>query len=137
MDQYIDISIREIGLSIVNDLTHQELVYLTINKSKEMWTETQKSVVKPLSGRLNHRLEKKYRVHMKSNESEMERKTYNIGRHRVRTIRTEEKHTWDTNLLFSVLHSWETRLILLIKTINGYEFNGNLLMDYDFDVVGQ
>ena len=86
MDQYIDISIHEIGLSIVNDLTHQELIYLTINKSKEMWTETRQSVIKPLSGRLNHRLEKKYRAHVKSNESEMERKTYNVGRHRVRLI---------------------------------------------------
>ncbi|UJR16774.1 hypothetical protein I4U23_003674 [Adineta vaga] len=88
MDQYIDISFHDISLSIINDITHEDLVYITINKSKQIWTETQKSLIKPLSNKLNRQLEKKYRVHLKqhrmnsNNDTELERKTFHIGGHR-------------------------------------------------------
>ncbi len=88
MSQYIQISLREIGISIVNDITRDDLLYITINKSKEIWTERRKSVVKPLSRELNHRLEKTYKTHTRSrkanpNDTRLEQKKYHIDKHRV------------------------------------------------------
>jgi hypothetical protein len=89
MSQYIEISLREIGISIINDITHDDLFYITINKSKEIWTETQLSLVRPLSRELNHHLEKNYKTHIKQrqanpNDEKLEKKRYNIDRHRVK-----------------------------------------------------
>jgi len=91
MSQYFQISLREIGISVVNDITRDDLLYITINKSKEIWTETQKSVVKPLSRELNHRLEKNYKTHTRRrkanpNDKILEQKKYHIDKHRVRFV---------------------------------------------------
>jgi len=89
MSQYIQISLREIGISVVNDITRDDLLYITINKSKEIWTETQNSLVKPLSRELNHYLEQNYKTHIKHcrvkpNDKRLEKKKYDIDKHRVR-----------------------------------------------------
>ncbi|CAF3774247.1 unnamed protein product [Adineta steineri] len=79
MDQYIEISLYEIGLSIINDINREDLFYITINKSKKIWTETRKSLIKPLSQKLNRQLEKKYKNHIKQRHI----KTYHIRKHRL------------------------------------------------------
>jgi hypothetical protein len=85
MSQYIEISLREIGISVINDITQDDLFYITINKSKEIWTETQQSLVRPLSHELNYRLEKNYKTHikhLKANPSDknLGKKKYHLDR---------------------------------------------------------
>ncbi len=89
MSQYIEISLREIGISVVNDITRDDLLYITINKSKEIWTERHKSVVKPLSRELNYCLEKDYQTHIKNrnanpNDKLIEQKQYYIDKNCVK-----------------------------------------------------
>ncbi len=89
MSQYIQISLREIGISVVNDITRDDLLYVTIKKSKEIWTERHKSVVKPLSRELNHCLEKHYQTHIKNrnanpNTKIVEQKQYYIDKNCVK-----------------------------------------------------
>lgn len=89
MNQYIQINFREIGISIIDDITRKDLFYITVNKSKKIWTETQKSLMKPLSRKLNHHIEKKYRIHTEylkanSKDKRLEHKKYRISKRRVR-----------------------------------------------------
>jgi hypothetical protein len=91
MSQYIQISFREIGISIIDDTIRKDLFYITVNKSKKIWTETQKTLMKPLSRKLNHHIEKKYKIHIEhlktnSNDKRLEHKKYHIGKRRVRFI---------------------------------------------------
>ncbi len=69
MDQRIQIGIYDIGISIVNDLTREEMIYISLNKSKAIWTETKKTRVKPLSNDLNNQLEEKYQQHLREYEA--------------------------------------------------------------------
>ncbi len=68
IDQRIEIGIHDIGISIVNDLTRKEMIYISLNKSKAIWTETKKSRIKPLSNDLNNQLEEKYQEHRSERE---------------------------------------------------------------------
>ncbi|CAF4285702.1 unnamed protein product, partial [Rotaria sordida] len=54
-----------------------------INKSKEIWTETRKHFVKPLSSQLNHHLNEHYKSYLKHfnddpNNQEIAKKQYRI-----------------------------------------------------------
>ncbi|CAF3861922.1 unnamed protein product, partial [Adineta steineri] len=93
MEQYIEISVREIGLSVINDITHEDLFYITINKSKKIWTETRKSLIKPLSSKLNRQLEKRYKIHMKQRQV----KTYHIRKHRLVSFNENHAEIIDKN----------------------------------------
>lgn len=72
------LGIQDIGLSIVNDTKLEEMFYISLTKSKVIWTETKKSRVKPLSGALNDQLEKLHRVHVEesTNDTALARKKY-------------------------------------------------------------
>jgi hypothetical protein len=88
MGQRIQIGIHDIGISIVNDLTREEMLYISLNKSKVVWTETKKSRVKPLSNNINNQLEELYTAHMIQREAnpdnkQLLRKTYNTKEFRV------------------------------------------------------
>ncbi|CAF4656530.1 unnamed protein product [Rotaria sp. Silwood1] len=63
MDQQIQIGIQDIGISIVNDISREEIFYISLNKSKTVWTEMKKSRVKLLPSDINEHLEELYRTH--------------------------------------------------------------------------
>jgi hypothetical protein len=44
----VQIDIHDIGLSIVHDITQEEILYISLNKSKVVWAETRRSRVRPL-----------------------------------------------------------------------------------------
>jgi hypothetical protein len=88
MGQRIQIGIHDIGISIVNDLAREEMLYISLNKSKVVWTEAKKSRVKPLSNNINTQLEELYTAHMIQREvnpdnKQLLRKTYNTKEFRV------------------------------------------------------
>ncbi|CAF1265249.1 unnamed protein product [Rotaria sordida] len=83
MDQHIQIGIHDIGISIVNDMTREEMLYISFNKSKVVWTETKKNRAKPLSRSINAYLEDLYTTHMEQcemnpNDKELQRKKYQM-----------------------------------------------------------
>ncbi|CAF4238145.1 unnamed protein product, partial [Adineta steineri] len=69
MGQRVQIGIHDIGLSIVNDVTREEMLYISLNKSKVVWTETRRSRVRPLSHDINIHLEELYRTHLEQREA--------------------------------------------------------------------
>ncbi len=58
----LQIGIPDVGLSIVNDLKREELIYISLNKSKIQWVEIKKSRMKPFSFDIQARLEEIYRT---------------------------------------------------------------------------
>ena len=88
MGQRVQIGIHDIGLSIVNDITREEMLYISLNKSKVIWTETRKSRVRPLSHDVNVHLEGLYKTHIEQREAdpenrELQRKKYHMEEFRV------------------------------------------------------
>lgn len=69
MDQYIQIGIQDIGISIVNDISREEMLFISLTKSKAVWTETKKSRVKVLSSDINKHLENLYQTHTEQCEN--------------------------------------------------------------------
>jgi hypothetical protein len=67
--QRIQIGIHDIGLSIVNDITREEMLYISLNKSKVIWTEKKKARVKPLSHDANDQLEEVYLSYLAEREA--------------------------------------------------------------------
>ncbi|UJR10669.1 hypothetical protein I4U23_014864 [Adineta vaga] len=74
MDQRIQIRIHDIGISIVNDRTREEMLFISLNKSKVVWTETKRTRVKPLPKAINDELEKLYHTHLEQREANPENK---------------------------------------------------------------
>lgn len=72
MDQRIQIGIHNIGISIVNDDTSVEILFISLSKSKVVWTDTKKSRVKPLPKEVNVRLEELYQQHRALREANPE-----------------------------------------------------------------
>jgi hypothetical protein len=88
MGQQIIMGIQDIGVSIVNDVTREEMLYISLNKSKVIWTETKKTRVKPLSNEMNLKIEDIYRTHAEQleanpNDKELVRKQYPMDGDRV------------------------------------------------------
>ena len=88
MGQRVQIGIHDIGLSIVNDITREEMLYISLNKSKVIWTETKKSRVRPLSHDVNLHLEELYKTHIEQREAnpddkDLLRKRYHMDQFRV------------------------------------------------------
>jgi hypothetical protein len=91
MVQRVQIGIHNIGLSIVNDITREEMLYISLNKSKVIWTETKESRVRPLSYDANVHLEELYRTHIEKREAnpddkDLLKQKYQIGDFRVKLI---------------------------------------------------
>ncbi len=74
MGQRLQIGIHDIGLSIVNDITREEMLYISLSKSKVIWTETRKSRARPLSSDINTHLEELYKNHVEQREANPEDK---------------------------------------------------------------
>ncbi|CAF1173038.1 unnamed protein product [Adineta ricciae] len=68
MKDYIEISFHSIGLSIIDDINRTDLFYVTINPTKEIWTEKRKISSQPLSIKLNEHLDQHYKTFSKSNQ---------------------------------------------------------------------
>ena len=91
ISQCIQIGIHDIGISIVNDIIGEEMLYISLTKSRVLWTETRKSRVRPLSRDINKNLEELYKAHVRyreydTDDKEAERKKYHIGDCRVSFI---------------------------------------------------
>lgn len=98
MDQHIQIRIHDIGISIVNDIPYddtcddiarEEILYISLNKSKVIWTEVKRNRVKLLSPDLNKALEKLYQDHIiqceiNPDDKELLLKRYDIDGFRVK-----------------------------------------------------
>ncbi|CAF4006084.1 unnamed protein product, partial [Rotaria sordida] len=87
MNQHIQIGICDIGISVIDDIARNDLFYISISKSKEIWTETRKHLVKPLSRELNHHLDEHYKSYIKHfnddpNNQEITKKKYRIDNNR-------------------------------------------------------
>jgi hypothetical protein len=88
MGQRLQIGIHDIGLSIVNDVTREEMLYISLNKSKVIWTEMRRSRARPLSHDVNAHLEELYKNHVEQREAnpddkELTRKKYHMEEFRV------------------------------------------------------
>ena len=88
MGQRIQLGIHDIGISIINDIKREEMFYISLNKSKVVWTEAKKSRVKPLSKNINSKLEELYRTHIEEreanpNDKQLLRKKYQMDEFRV------------------------------------------------------
>jgi hypothetical protein len=90
MKDNFQLSLHSIGISIINDRNRDDLFYISINPSKELWTETRKFHVRPLGPQLNQNLEESYRKYLqqyqdKSNKQQIQNK-FQIDKNRVRFI---------------------------------------------------
>jgi hypothetical protein len=90
MSDYIQIELCSVGISIINDSTLDDLFYISINQSKDIWTEKRKFNVQPLSQNLNQHLEQHYKTYIKqsednSNDKQSENK-YEIDKNRVKVF---------------------------------------------------
>jgi hypothetical protein len=88
MKNYIQISLHSVGISIINDINRDDLFYISINPSKELWTQTRKFNIKPLGPKLHQSLEDNYKKYLKqyqdnSNNQQIENR-FKIDKHRVR-----------------------------------------------------
>ena len=82
------LAVQDIGLSIVNDKKLEEMFYISLTKSKVLWTETKKSRVKPLSGDINEQLENLYRLNVEESaiDPPQTRKKYQSDDYRVNSL---------------------------------------------------
>lgn len=62
----LQIGFPDVGLSMVNDRTREELMYITLNKSKVQWVEMRKSRLKPFPSDVQIRLEEIYQTRSNS-----------------------------------------------------------------------
>lgn len=87
MDQLIQIRIHDIGISIVNDVLGEEIFYISLNKSKVIWTETKRSRVRPFSQAVNIHLEELYRKHVEQCESNPDDKEIQKQKYQMKGFR--------------------------------------------------
>ncbi|UJR24151.1 hypothetical protein I4U23_027117 [Adineta vaga] len=70
LKDYIELSLHSIGISIIDDVNRNDLFYITINSSNEIWTEKRKISYQPLSTKLNDHLNNHYKTYQKHKESD-------------------------------------------------------------------
>jgi hypothetical protein len=97
MSQHVQIGLRDIGIAVIDDISRHDLFYITINKSKEIWTEFRKGQSRPLSRDLNNRLEEHYKSYVKhygtsSGHDEASKKKYHLDDKRVQLRIGETTH---------------------------------------------
>ncbi|CAF0751812.1 unnamed protein product [Rotaria sordida] len=83
MGQRLQIGIHDIGISIVNDVTREEILYISLNKSKVIWTETKRCHVRPLSHNLNKNLEELYKSYVEECETNPDNKSIQRKKYHV------------------------------------------------------
>lgn len=93
MSQHLQVGISDVGIAIIDDITRNDLFYISISKSNEIWMETKKNSIKPLSRELNHQLDEHYKSYTKDrnvhpNTEELNRKKHRIDENRVRLIQS-------------------------------------------------
>ena len=89
ISQCIQMAIQDIGISIVNDIDREELLYISLNKSKAIWTEKKRTRARPISNDDNDQLEEQFREHQKErerdpNNKQLSTKIYKFNDFRVR-----------------------------------------------------
>ena len=72
MKDSIQISFHSLAISLIDDRKRDDLLYLTINPTRELWTYTNKFHVQPLEQRLQEKLEENYGILYLSDKSEPE-----------------------------------------------------------------
>ncbi|CAF1170061.1 unnamed protein product [Rotaria sordida] len=87
MKQHLQIGIRDIGIAIIDDIVRNDLFYISISKSKDIWMESSKSRMRPLSYDLNKYVDEQYESYIKdvnahSNDEEFLNKKYRIDENR-------------------------------------------------------
>ncbi|CAF1065734.1 unnamed protein product [Adineta steineri] len=82
INEYIQIAFRDIGISIVNDITRDDLFYITINQTKDIWTETKNFSLKPLPEKINHQLDHQYKKYQKEHEDKQAENRYELDKNR-------------------------------------------------------
>ena len=65
MKDYIQLSLNSLAIAVINGIKREDLFYISINPSKEIWTETRKFNIKPLGPKLNQHLEDNYQKYLK------------------------------------------------------------------------
>jgi len=86
MKECIELSLHSIGISIIDDIHRQDLFYITINQSKQIWTETRKFHLKAISPNLNNKLEEHYKNFLKEQQNSTDEQIqikYEIDKNRV------------------------------------------------------
>jgi hypothetical protein len=90
MKDYIQINIHSIGISIINDRDRDDLFYMSINPSKEVWTEKRKFHLRPLGPKLSQSLDESYKKYLQQNQDKSNKKQiknkFKIDKNRVRFI---------------------------------------------------
>lgn len=90
MKDYIQIGFHSLAISVIDDINREDLFYITINPSKELWTETRNYSVNPISQKLHHYLDQNYKTYLqdkeKSTNGQQSHHKYQIDKHRVRRI---------------------------------------------------
>jgi DNA-binding cell septation regulator SpoVG len=88
MKDYIQITFHAIGISIINDIDQEDLIYISLNPTKDMWTETRKFSVKPVTQKLNDAIEQHYKTYNKQNEEnsndQQSENKFKLDKNRVR-----------------------------------------------------
>ncbi|CAF0900458.1 unnamed protein product [Adineta steineri] len=95
MKEYIQIGIRSVGISIVDDINRADLFYITINQSDEIWTEKRKFNIQPLSSKINQDLEQHYKTflkHKQENKFEIDQNRYVSFNDDIAEISDNEGH---------------------------------------------
>ncbi|CAF0895845.1 unnamed protein product [Rotaria sp. Silwood1] len=104
MDQRIQIGIHDIGISIVNDVTREEMLYISLNKSKVVWTEIKKNRCKPLSRSINTYLEELYTTHLEQCEMNPDNKELQKKKYQMEGFREISFHGETAELVHSKTH---------------------------------
>jgi hypothetical protein len=87
MNDYIQISLNSIGISIINDIKRDDLFYITINPSKNIWTFYKNFNIRPLGSKLNQYLEDNYKKYLKQFQDNYSKENnFNLGKYRVNLV---------------------------------------------------
>ena len=90
MKDYIQIGLHSLGISVIDDINREDLFYITINASKELWTETRNYSVNPIPQKMHQHLDQHYKTYLhdkeKSAHGQPLHHKYEIDKHRVRSI---------------------------------------------------
>ena len=99
MKNAIEISLHSLGISVIDDIRRDDLFYLSLNPSKEIWIERTDLYLKPITHKLNISLEEHYQNYLRNPSRN---NSYQIDEFRVRE--EEEEDLFERmNLLLSIV----------------------------------
>ncbi|CAF1256037.1 unnamed protein product [Rotaria sordida] len=87
----LQLGMPNVGLSIVNDIRREELLYMSLKKSKLIWVQIKKSGMKPFSHDIHTQLEELYRINLQlietnPNDETLRQTKYHMGDYREVTF---------------------------------------------------